>query len=476
MSARRIDKTIGLAVLALAVVLALVPLFVSSPSEAVDGSVASTAPHGRRALFLLVQELRFAPEIWNEPPGRLPRGEHLLWLASAPHSWKERQPKIKSPLEHKKSDSRSTPPAVPNRAPDSSSTPPNPPQPVPDAEPVEPDDGSRADEDDAAHDGTPVALERHALSNYRRFVEEGGTLVMHYDERARNFLRGDLAIEAARDLELDKGTPAGVYTLRTESGEELRADWPEHAAFRDLARNGRVRPLWTTPRSESERDEVLAVVVPVGSGRLVLLGDDGFLDNVHLREQDHGLLAVRLAELLRPGGRLLFDEFALGLWQPHSASSLATSPQLFLITGHLVLLACLFVWARAWVSSFPRDPPALARISPLSRARSRAALCQRARRYDLLAGMLRRGSLRRWGAIVRLRVLRTESATPETMASEIGRIAERTGKTSSADHWRGIALRPRVRDAADLEALARDLDAIGAEIEAAERRSAPRAG
>jgi hypothetical protein len=267
-----------------------------------------------------------------------------------------------------------------------------------------------------------------------------------------------------------------VRTLRTESGEELRADWPENASFRDLARNGRVQPLWTAPRSESESDEVLAVIVPVGSGRLVLLGDDGFLDNAHLREQDHALLAVRLAEHLRPGGRLLFDEFALGLWQPHTATSLATSPQLFLITGHLLLLAILFVWTRAWVKTFPRDPPPLSRISPLARARSRAALCERARRYDLLAGMLRRGSLRRWASTVRLRVPRAESSTPETMASEIGRIAERSGQSSSADRWRGIALRPRVASAADLEALSRDLDAIGAEIEAAERRSMPRAG
>lgn len=480
MSARRIDKALGLGVLVLAVLLALAPLFLASPPESVRGSASSSAEKGRLALFLLAQELGFAPEAWKEPPGRLPRGGHLLWLAGAPKSWTARQLKTAAPLGAEKSDSvpelpEPAQPDEPRAEPEPGEPAPPPPEPSSDPDKIAAEEESPTPEE-PARDTTPAALGLQVLSNYRGFVDEGGTLVMRFDARARSFLCDGLGLEVVRDLELDKDAPAGPRRLHTESGEELDVEWPKASVFRELPPNGSVRALWTAARSSGEREEVLAVVAPIGSGRLVLLCDDRFVDNANLRQKDHALLAVRLAEHLPSGGRLLFDEFALGLWQPKTAGGLATSPRLFLITAHLMLLLCLFVWTKVWVSTFPRDPPELARLSPLSRARARAALCQRAGRYDLLAGMLKRGSLRRWRALARLRPSPAQSSATEPVEAEMARIALNLGLAPDSERGRELT-RPRsVRNAADLEALARDLDRAAQAIETEERRSTRRAG
>jgi hypothetical protein len=475
MSARRVDKMIGLGVLALAVFLALVPLFFGSPPEPETGSVASAAARGRRALFLMLAELGFVPEAWKEPPGRLPRGQHLLWLAGAPETWAERQPR-KFPALGDEKRSGEKEPASESKERETTSHAESKQDASSERASRENTASERPSREDAAEVEVPAALRAHAPVQYRRFVEDGGKIILRYDERARHFLRDELGIDEFRDLELDADSPAGERSVRTESGEELRADWPNSACFRALAPNGRVHTLWTAARADGENEEILAVAVRVGSGEIVVLGDDAFLDNEHLREMNHGLLAVRLAEELHPGSRLLFDEYARGMWEPETATRLATSPHLFLVTAHLLLLVALFVWSRAWAKTFPRDPPALSRVSPLARARARAALFERAGRYDRLAGMLRHGSMRRWPALTRVRRVRADESAAEPLQSELDRITARVGTEESAARWREAVVVRRVGNARELEALARDLDLIGTEIEGLERRSELRAG
>ena len=513
MSARRIDKAVGLAVLALAIFLALVPLFLGSASDAVTGSVASTGEHGRRALFLVLGELGFSPEAWSEPPGRLPHGAQLLWLAAAPREWSERQPKQRSPFgsgeRSHDSERKTTRDSREERV-------------RPDANEKR-DEPAPSSEERASANEVPAALRMHALSYYRRFVEDGGELILRYDERAQQFLCDELGLEDFRDLLLDKSSPAGVRRVRIESGEELDVDWPKGACLLRPNPNGPIEPLWTAANSDGGSEEILAVSARVGGGEIVLLGDDGFLDNARLREHDHALLAVRLAEEANRGARLLFDEYALGLWQPQTAGGLAASPQLFLITAHLVLLALFFTWAAAWTRTFPRDPPALARVSPLARARARAALLERAGRYDRLAAMLREGSLRRWSALTRERgeraassadlrredgagsgadvrredgagsssdAKREDGAGPSSDARgeqraesasdpvrlDLERLGARIGTRESVERWHEAFVKRRVSNARELAALARDLDAIDAEIVEFERRVASRAG
>jgi hypothetical protein len=135
-------------------------------------------------------------------------------------------------------------------------------------------------------------------------------------------------------------------------------------------------------------------MVPVGSGQLVLLGDDSFLANEKLRERDHALFAVRLAEEFARGGRILFDEYALGLWQPRTAITLLGSEHLLLATLQIVALLLLALWRSAWAREFPRDPRPLESASPLLRARALASLLARAGRTDVLERFARDESLR----------------------------------------------------------------------------------
>jgi hypothetical protein len=433
-SAGRVNRAIGLAVLALAVVLALAPLVFERPAVPEHGSADSPEDGGRRGLFLLFEELGFHPQRWNQPPGRLPHGRHALWLAGVPDPW------------------------------------------------IEQGTGERARHfgarrDDAASsdrlpkpDATPPALAVRALSQYRSFLDQGGTIVMAYSDRAQRFLRDELHVDACAELALDANAPAGERVVHTSAGEDLAVDWPAGATFGDAIAGAVV--LWSRERAgpdQPEEPDVLALELPVGDGRLVLLGTDSFLDNAHLRERDHALLAVRLEEAERAaGGALLFDESALGARANTSATELALSPRFFLATAHLVLLALLFVWTRAWVGAFPRDPQPLARVSPISRARARAALYERARRFDLLAAMLRRGAVRRWRATAHVRAPLDGDGEERFAAGDLRSIAEKLGAPRDV----ALAARP-VLGAADLEKLACDLDLVTAEIAARARRPMP---
>jgi len=175
-----------------------------------------------------------------------------------------------------------------------------------------------------------------------------------------------------------------VRKIRSERREELEIEVREGGVL-VLPDSGSVaRALWSGGTIDAEGEDVVAMVVPVGRGRVVFLGDDSFLDNAHLGERDDAILAVRLAEQLAPAGHVLFDEYALGLWTPRTPIGILTSPSFFLATLHLLLLLALLVLRSAWVREFPRDPAPLASSSPLLRARTLAALLARAGRSGLL--------------------------------------------------------------------------------------------
>jgi hypothetical protein len=499
-NARRVNRAIGLGVLALAVVLALLPLVLERTSVPAHGSVDSPKDDGRQGLFLTLEELGFKPQRWNQPPGRLPHGAHVLWLAAAPEPWIQKVAKVDAARED---DEKSS-----DRAPEADTKPAgaNATRIGSDATPIGPD-------------ATPPELALRALRQYRSFVEQGGTIVIGFSERAKHFLSDELHVDEVADVELDAKAPAGERVVHT-AGDRLTVAWPAAATFRTpLDHVSDEDVLWTGERADAGEPDVLALKLSIGTGRLVLLADDRFLDNAHLRERDHALLAVRLAEELRTkGSALLFDESALGARKNTSAVELALSPRFVLVSAHLALLALLFVWARAWVSAFPRDPEPLARISPISRARARAALYERARRYDLLAAMLRRGAVRRWRAIAHVRGpsdgiggiggreasgtsdasgpsgsrstsdgsrssgagdangaggKRDTSGTRDTSSGGARRLAAADLRNIVAELGAARELAPAGRPvfgAEDLEELARELDAVSADIAARARR------
>jgi hypothetical protein len=322
---------IGLAILLL--VLALAAQLLQSGPESVAGSVASSGPEGRRALALLLRDLGVRAEAWNDAPASLPHDGALLWLAKAPSRTEGTEP-------------------------------------------------------------SPADVGLRSLAHYRRFVEEGGTLLVPASDGARKFLVDGLGFTSCADAIPAPDPHAGTRSFRSASGETLEVGLSGGRVLAPLDDESLARVLWRGGTSGAE-DEVFAVEVSEGRGRVVILGDDSFLDDAHLGEHDDAILAVRLAEEFAPGKHVLFDEYALGLWTPRTPIGILTSPSFFLASLHLLLLLALLVLRSAWVREFPRDPAPLESASPLLRARTLAALLARAGRYEVLAGWLKDGTGRR---------------------------------------------------------------------------------
>jgi len=355
---RRLERAAAAVVLALLVVLALTAQFLTPGDHAEAGSAASTESDGRRALLLLLRDLGFRAETWNEAPGALPRGGGLLWMAGTP--------KHPSSLGDEDEDAEGDPEKDERE----------PPQPS------------------VAKAPSPAAQGFRAPSHYRRFLEEGGTLILKLDDESRLFLVDELGLVACEDVHPNTDAEAGVRRVRDRRGEEIEVAVEQGSMLLPPPDGSTAEALWWGGTPGGQDEDVLAVMVPVGSGQLVLLGDDSFLANEKLREHDHALLAVRLAEEFARGGRILFDEYALGLWRPRTAMTLLGSKSLLLATLQIAALLLLALWSSAWAREFPRDPRALESASPLLRARALASLLTRAGRIDVLERYHREGTLR----------------------------------------------------------------------------------
>lgn len=406
MSSDRVQRALTIAVVAMLVlVLALSQLLPKGGEDRRPGSVASNEPRGRRALFLVLQELGFAPEAWKRNPGALPAGEHVLWTSDAPGELASDEPS-------------------PRR-----------------------------------RDLDPGVFDVHAHEHYRRFVEGGGTLIVPWRARTLAFLVDELEVEELAGFEAPEEAPSGERRARAvtiEDGSEIAVEWPDDARLPDALAFAVASASWTSSRDDGGRD-LLAALVPLGGGRIVLLADDSFADNERLGRASHGELAVRLVESAR-AGRVLFDEYALGSWEPESALAVAFSEALAPVSWHTLLLLALFVWMHAWARTFPRDPRALEQLSPLSRARAQANVLERAGRFGQLASFLRRGELKRLARAARL--ARTqEPADVDAVQRELDLVAERASAADELPRWRELWLQRPVKDAAALEELARGLDA-----------------
>jgi len=351
------------------VALAIASQFLAPDSTAERGSAVSSQPHGRRALFLLLGELGFRAQAWSDPPGALPRREALLWLARAPE-----HPTAEKHTAEKLADEK---PAV----------------------------------EKSAKKRAPVDQGLRALSHYKRFVEDGGTLLLPQGDFSRSFLIDTLGFADCADVHASRVAKPGVRRVHDDDGEELEVDVKAGGVLVLPDAGSRASVLWRGG------DEVLAMSVPAGKGRVVVLGDDGFLANEAIGEHDHALLAVRLAEALAPGKQILFDEYALGLEHPRTTVAILASPSLFLATLHVVVLLALLVLRSAWVREFPRDPAPLESASPLLRARTLGALLARAGRFDVLARSLRDGVASRLDRRSRVAAARVRAAHPAACAN-----------------------------------------------------------
>jgi hypothetical protein len=373
----KLEKFLATVMLALLVGLALTAELLKPGEDPTAGSATSAHPEGRRGLLLLLREVGFRADAWHDAPGALPRGGGLVWLAAIP--------------EREHAFALTTPPKPPESTVDDLPEVSVEPEPAPALEPVEVEAPIPAKPSPAAHG-------MRALSHYRRFVEQGGTLVVPWSASAKTFLVDELGLAACADVREAPVVPlrkSGPRAFRDARDEQLVVDAKKGSVFAPLDAGTGIQALWWSENEAGEAAEVLAAMVPAGSGQVVLLGEDSILANGRIGEHDHGLLAVRLTEEFARGSRVLFDEYALGLWRPRTTTTILTSPKLLLFTLQIGILLLLALWGAAWVREFPRDPPPLEGASPLLRARALASLLVRAGRFDVLGGARQRGTLRR---------------------------------------------------------------------------------
>jgi len=399
-------------------VVALLASVLPSTVEGVEGSVYSFEQDGRAAALGLLGELGYDARPWTRAPGELVGRSHLLVLPTVPER----------PLGYDSPEADG-----PQRT------------------------GSRRLRD-------PL--------HYRRFVEDGGTLLTVFGPEMRDFLVDDLGLDALAELDLRERVDSEGFSipaeLSLEGGESLSlAPGALNRVFRPLPV---VAPLETRVATASGRGVVLEM--RLGQGSLLLLADDRFLWNERIQKQDAALLFVRLVESRAPGTRVLFDEYALGGWTPESPLELALAPGAIGFTLHLAAFVLLLVWAGAWVGPFPRDPEPLEQLSPLARARSLAGLLASTRRFGLGAALLRRGVLRRLVRGHGAREVDGELA-PERVAALLGPLAPRLADVGGLERASELFSGALPTDRAGLSRLASDLEALESHLF---EGTAPRAG
>jgi hypothetical protein len=131
----------------------------------------------------------------------------------------------------------------------------------------------------------------------RSWVAGGGTLVY-----GSTFLG---------DVELDRAL--GLHRLDNVVAAAATAPAPALAGVRNISGDVLATPFRPLPGQvpvlRAGGGEALALVVPMGGGRVVALSDPLPLCNGFLGQADNGRLAADLISLAGPGGAVAFDEF-----------------------------------------------------------------------------------------------------------------------------------------------------------------------
>jgi len=256
----RTSNALALILLGALLLIGFLLMLLPSGSARSAGSVRSTQEDGRRALYLLLEELGYQVAGWNQAPGDLPRGNEVLYLPETPET---------------------------------------------------PGYGSR-----------PGTSRLRDPLHYLRFVEEGGTLITPVDgDEHFEFLTEGLGLEPVRELMLDwsGGDDDRITHAILPSGERLKLEWKPSATFQPLPVASPVELL-----AMDDEGRGLALRLAVGRGSVVLLAPaDDWLNNNRIEDGDHAFFIVRLMEECASGGGILFDEYALGGWVPDSPIALA---------------------------------------------------------------------------------------------------------------------------------------------------------
>lgn len=381
----------GLGILALVVGIALFLASVPSGMGDRNRSILSTEDGGRLASFLLLDRLGFDPSPWRRAPGHLPRNDDLLWL-----------------------------PAVPEAPP------------VYDKDWFEDLESSESGRDGVDGPRRPrVSRRLRDPRHYRRFLEEGGTLVCGWSDDIEEFLTFDLDLVELEALTRAESSGGDPQVLLTRTGERIEAGW-RGARWLEVAPGEDVDGGGFDVRLKDEEGRAILVTRRIGRGRIAVLPDDGFLANARIDAGENALLLVRVVEDLRGTGELLFDEYALGGWVPETPLELAFAPHGFSFSVHVLVLLGLLLWTLAWGFPFPRDPTPLATMAPVARAEAHGRMLESAGRWDVIADILRVGVLRRLSP-GRRRLQRVAAGEPDGDAEAL-----RAGKPPSEEELKRI--------------------------------------
>jgi len=378
----------------------------------IAGSIGSTEAGGRRALALLLGRVGIRAEGWRQVPAALPPGGNVLWMA----------------------------------------------------------DGRRGDLDgeEKKKKGALPQVGMHAPEHYAEFVERGGTLIVEGADGV-TFLREKLEFDSAEGLAIAELEGDGPRSVRLRSGETL--DIAADLAFEPLDPSSEWRELAVVVDDEGVVDLALAVEVRIGAGRVIAVADSGPFENESVGLEDHALLAVRLAEEVSPGGRVLLDEYSLGLWQPSGPLDVATRPAMALFTIHALLVVLVWTWMRAAPRAFPRDPEPLESFSPVLRARAQARLFERADRIELLAPAARGAAYDRISKGLRLgqrREGRDANGPTEADVSRLATALRAASEPQIAERALEALHTRRITSRAALEQLALDLGRLEEDVRAIE--------
>jgi hypothetical protein len=159
------------------------------------------------------------------------------------------------------------------------------------------------------------------------------------------------------------------------------------------------------PLFRNARGDVLAVIVPLGQGRVIAFADPLILANGYLAKPDNGRLAADLLAMTPTGGSVLFDEYH------HGVTANASSPTGWALTpwGLALLWSVIIVFVGMGLRGRAFGP----RI-PLTSTRERSSA-----EYATAVG----GLLRRAGA--RAETLQTlDAATRRALGARVGLSAE----------------------------------------------------
>jgi len=410
----RASRTPGWIAGAILVFLVIFAVFLqpgARPGTGLAGSIGSTEDDGRRALALMFDGLGIRAEGWRQVPAALPPGGHVVWMADGRRD-------------------------------------------------------AREDRDEPRFDAGLPQVGMHAPEHYAEFVERGGTLIVEGRD-GLEFLREDLEYASAEELAITTLDGDGPRSVRLHSGETLRVG--ANLAFEPLDPVGEWREIAVVVDDEGLVDLALVVEIPVGAGRVIAVADSRIFANGSVGDEDHALFAVRLAEIARPGARVLLDEYSLGLWQSGGPLEVATRPAMAWFTINALILVLAWTWMRATPRAFPRDPEPLESFSPVLRARAQARLFERAGHVALLAPGARGAAYDRIALCARIgkrREGRHASGPTEADVARLVTALEAASEPHLAERALEVLQARRITSRASLEQLARDLGRLEEDVRA----------